>query len=162
MIAFASFAVPVVFAAVLLICMVVGITCIWDMWHRSPQPLSYSPESEWEIPQIWDLVTEYRGYSEYGDITWEKVVPFSVARITPERHGATLLSSPSHKQAQKVAEMGDQPSSMSRDHLQIAVAIAMPCPLPKLNSPIGNETEAEWPVYCIGVHHATLKGSELQ
>jgi hypothetical protein len=57
MFSFSSFGVPIVFGAILLVSMSVGVTCIWDVWRRRG-PLYFPVEINLEVPKMWDLVPE--------------------------------------------------------------------------------------------------------
>lgn len=65
---------PIVFAAVLLLAMTVGVSCIWDMWRRAPRIASISPELGPERPQLWDLFIEDPVGSKYDDTVWENLL----------------------------------------------------------------------------------------
>lgn len=132
MFSFSSFGVPVVFAGVLFLSMVVGVTCIWDMWHGRARPNRLN--TELERPRFWDLCTEEPVGVKYKDAMWGNIMPFSVAAERPLKDGATTI--------------------------QIAVAIAMPSA--QRATQYSYATNEEEPVvYCIGLHLMEMPDLDL-
>ncbi|KAJ6614587.1 hypothetical protein B0H10DRAFT_1950563 [Mycena sp. CBHHK59/15] len=128
MFAFSSFGVPIVFATVLLLCMVVGVTCIWDVWPRRPSSPSFDPESNTERPKLWDLFTEIPVGLNYEGAKWGNLlspVPPPVGTGVP-----FFTIQPRTKHVETVHERRGGAacgSEKSQNHIQLAVTIAMPC-----------------------------------
>ncbi|KAJ6557924.1 hypothetical protein B0H19DRAFT_123370 [Mycena capillaripes] len=153
MFSFSTFGIPIIFAGVFLISMTVGVTCIWDMWRRDAiVPLS---EKDSEIPRLWDFFIEDPVGSKYGDVTWAKILPFSVTRIRTESHlrpAKTNNIPPTTLRHKRTANDPEVGNSTPQEYLQIAVVIAMPCAHRLRNA--SEKAHNEPPVCCIGLNEA--------
>ncbi|KAJ7032023.1 hypothetical protein C8F04DRAFT_1396926 [Mycena alexandri] len=164
MLSFSSFGVPLVFVAILLLSIVVGITCVWDMRNRRgtlvSQAENLDPDQK---PKIWDFVAEninQSGY-EYQDAKWENIVPLSVARRSESRVPAvaaalTILQRIRHPR--KVSDVEIKPDIPCLDRLEIAVVIAMPQPSQNASDSSEDEMEDKSTEFYIGLHQATILG----
>ncbi|KAJ6478757.1 hypothetical protein C8R47DRAFT_1322895 [Mycena vitilis] len=161
MFSFSSFGLPIVFAAVILLSVTAGVCCIWDMWGRPPS-LESSPSETAEIPKIWDFLVEDPVGSDHA--IWGEVLPFSATLIRPESPVANIGMTESDtvpdlrpmERSGKAPETGNTSPSVLPDHLQIAVAIAMPS---RPRPPYDMTDDSLVPAYCIGLHQTTLSGS---
>ncbi|KAJ7269608.1 hypothetical protein C8J57DRAFT_1322518 [Mycena rebaudengoi] len=140
MVSFSNFGVPIAFAALLALTILVGISCVWDWRSVHPLPTSDGGEAEIERggprPELRDVFTEVLVGRDYTDAMWRNVTPFSVSLSTTESPPVppTIAS-----------------------HLQLAVTIAMPCAPRSLYLANG---QYEQPIaYCIGVHAMVVNGS---
>jgi hypothetical protein len=179
MFSFSSFGVPIIFGSILLVALAAcaGVTCVWDVWRR---PLYYSAEISLpvEVPKMWDLVREdpvdglWRSLlvctcalERHVDLQPDALQPISMARLTTKpRQSAkvpaerpTPLQRLRHPHKHKASEIRDT----SQDHVQIAVAIAMPCPPTDSHLNPTDEIDERPPVYCIGTHRTTVDGLDV-
>ncbi|KAJ7449124.1 hypothetical protein B0H11DRAFT_111426 [Mycena galericulata] len=164
---FSSFGVPIVFGAVLVVAMLVGVSCMWDLWSRRP-PVSLASEVE-ERPQLWDLFIEDPVGLKPDDTKWENLLPFSVTkwattelehRTFPTKAGANRLTT--MQRIHRTRKTGDDFDDAYYHDLRIAVAIAMPSARnpPRSSSSTDNHDE-EHLTLCIGLHQAMVAGLPL-
>ncbi|KAJ7665955.1 hypothetical protein DFH06DRAFT_1127133 [Mycena polygramma] len=172
MFSFSSFGLPIVFAAVILLSVTAGVCCIWDMWGRPPS-LESSPSETAEMPKLWDLLIEDPLGSNHA--IWGELLiltapsqPLSATLIRTESQAIhtgmtendTAMDLRPMEPSGKAPETGNTSPSVSlADHLQIAVAIAMPSPPRPRNAPYDMTDDSLVPVYCIGLHQTTVSGS---
>ncbi|KAJ7734548.1 hypothetical protein DFH07DRAFT_844701 [Mycena maculata] len=164
MFSFGSFGVPIVFAAVLLIAMTIGVTCIWDMWTRGDQIASYHPDTDSERPKLCDLFIEDPVGSRYADTVWGSLLPFAVTRSATTEQGTMIpakidiMTRPTILQRIRRKQASWDEFGGAYHHLQIAVAIALPSA--PCSSCMG-EIDREALTYCIGLHETTVAGLDL-